>query len=596
MKKLFSALLLFALPCITIEAQYGFLTGAPAGKRLQVLWRYCSDNFISEKDSLATCRFLEGVVRTADSLHDEELKKYSLYFRRCFRLLFSLNYERYFAKGDFESPAAIFREAQLWASQKGYADIAAAAEHNLGEVYFYAAQYGPAFEHLLKADEAFRNIGYENVRGIAIYLYDLGLNYYRFEEWDKAQRYFFAASHHPFYLPWADLSNLNSIGLTYAKHKDWEKAIAYYRATIDRAASYNDPAWVGIASGNLGTVYLNQGQADSALFYHRKNYFINLTSRAPEDAAFSALSIASVLVQQQQWDSARYYIQSSESLASGHIKDLAGQLGYKRRRLQVLLDLHKATGDYKAALLLTDSFMAVRDSMRGLLDAKIVNRAVAKTEARRYETELKLLESQKDLSRFRFYALTIFVVLGVLLATLLFMRYRARKRRQAQLAEKEKELISVAKLRAEEKLLHAEELLTVYVSTIKEKTALIENLDTELHHLKKSSYDDASLHAIAINMERLLSATILTNEDWLRFRGLFEQVHPGFLDRLLEKFSELSPAEMRLLILTKLNLSSREMASMLGISTEAIRKSRYRLRKKLNLEEGNSLEELIQQV
>ncbi|MEJ7684517.1 MAG: hypothetical protein WKG06_43050 [Segetibacter sp.] len=63
-----------------------------------------------------------------------------------------------------------------------------------------------------------------------------------------------------------------------------------------------------------------------------------------------------------------------------------------------------------------------------------------------------------------------------------------------------------------------------------------------------------------------------------------------------EKFPDLSPAELRLLILTKLNLSAREMANMLGISIDAIRKSRYRLRKKLNLEEESNLEELIQQV
>ena len=56
------------------------------------------------------------------------------------------------------------------------------------------------------------------------------------------------------------------------------------------------------------------------------------------------------------------------------------------------------------------------------------------------------------------------------------------------------------------------------------------------------------------------------------------------------RFSGLSPAEMRLLILTKLNLSTREMVHLPGISIDAIRKSRYRLRKKLNLEEESSIE------
>jgi len=40
-----------------------------------------------------------------------------------------------------------------------------------------------------------------------------------------------------------------------------------------------------------------------------------------------------------------------------------------------------------------------------------------------------------------------------------------------------------------------------------------------------------------------------------------------------------------MLILAKLNISSREMAQMLGISMDSLRKARYRLRKKLNIED-----------
>lgn len=239
----------------------------------------------------------------------------------------------------------------------------------------------------------------------------------------------------------------------------------------------------------------------------------------------------------------------------------------------MLLEWNKARDDYKMALQLSDSTIAVRDSLQSLLDAKIVNRAVAKSEAPRYETELKLLESQKDLGRFRFYALTPFVLFSTVTAVFLFSSYRTCKLRQVQLAEKENQLLWLAKLHAEEKLNHAETLLAAYVDTIKEKTALIENLATELLRLKENSYNDASLQAISINMEKLLSATILTDDERRHFRGLFEQVHPRFLDRLLEVFPDLSPAEMRLLILTKLNLTSPEMANMLGISKDAIRKS-----------------------
>ncbi|MEJ7678709.1 MAG: helix-turn-helix transcriptional regulator [Segetibacter sp.] len=121
-------------------------------------------------------------------------------------------------------------------------------------------------------------------------------------------------------------------------------------------------------------------------------------------------------------------------------------------------------------------------------------------------------------------------------------------------------------------------------------------MDVEMQRLKETASHAPDLQGIAANREKLVSTTILTENDWQHFRNLFEQVHPGFLYRLREKFTDLSPAEIRLLMLIKLALSSREMANMLGISIESVRKSRYRVRKKLKLEEESNLEVLIQQI
>jgi DNA-binding CsgD family transcriptional regulator len=43
----------------------------------------------------------------------------------------------------------------------------------------------------------------------------------------------------------------------------------------------------------------------------------------------------------------------------------------------------------------------------------------------------------------------------------------------------------------------------------------------------------------------------------------------------------------------KMNLGSKDIASILGISPESLRISRYRLSKKMNLEKGESLQQFI---
>lgn len=328
-------LLTVLLHGIVAKSQYRFLTEAPAEKRLQVLWKYCVENFISDKDSAFTLQFFKGTARMADSLGDKQLKAYAQYFTICYRILFSEHYEQYFHEGDYKSVINVFDEAQLWAEENGFADIAASCQHYKGQVYFRVNRYGLAFEHLLKADEAFRKIGYNKVPAVSTYFYNLGLNYYLFEEYEKALKCFLSASNYPFYTERTELYTLNAIGLIYARRTDFKKAISFYRQTILKASANGDQAWIGIASGNLGNVFLAENKNDSALAYHRTNFHINNSDLAPEDAAKSALSMATVFIRKHQQDSALYYVHTGLELANKILKDPAENLEYQKRRLEV---------------------------------------------------------------------------------------------------------------------------------------------------------------------------------------------------------------------------------------------------------------------
>ncbi|MGB0368709.1 MAG: helix-turn-helix transcriptional regulator, partial [Flavobacteriales bacterium] len=90
--------------------------------------------------------------------------------------------------------------------------------------------------------------------------------------------------------------------------------------------------------------------------------------------------------------------------------------------------------------------------------------------------------------------------------------------------------------------------------------------------------------------------TILTTEDWAYFKQLFEKVHVGYLSRLTQKLPDLSPAETRFIALSKLELSSKEMAAVLGVGQAAIRQYRLRLRKRLDVSNQKDLQEFIRQI
>lgn len=120
--------------------------------------------------------------------------------------------------------------------------------------------------------------------------------------------------------------------------------------------------------------------------------------------------------------------------------------------------------------------------------------------------------------------------------------------------------------------------------------AYVRELEAENERL---THEKASTPGEAESARGLYEGQILTEEDWTAFRTQFNSAHAGFLVRLREKFPGLTGAETRLLALSKLRLTTREMAARLGISPETVRQTRWRLKKKLELPEEQDLDDVV---
>jgi inorganic phosphate transporter, PiT family len=78
-----------------------------------------------------------------------------------------------------------------------------------------------------------------------------------------------------------------------------------------------------------------------------------------------------------------------------------------------------------------------------------------------------------------------------------------------------------------------------------------------------------------------------------QFYGQVEAVHKDFRMKLEASFPDLTHQETKLAILLRLNFSTKEISSLMNISPKSVEISRYRLRKKLNLDKGTNLSEFI---
>jgi DNA-binding NarL/FixJ family response regulator len=158
-------------------------------------------------------------------------------------------------------------------------------------------------------------------------------------------------------------------------------------------------------------------------------------------------------------------------------------------------------------------------------------------------------------------------------------RKRLHEKLKTEKAEQEK-------LRIGQEMALAKTQLKMFTENIVEKTALIETLERQANGKASASEQ----RAIVAELGR---QTILTEEDWTTFKLLFEKIHPAFFVKLKEKFPDITSAEQRMAALTRLHLTTKDVASMLGISVDSVHKSRQRLRQRFHVEANTELDELV---
>jgi DNA-directed RNA polymerase specialized sigma24 family protein len=163
-------------------------------------------------------------------------------------------------------------------------------------------------------------------------------------------------------------------------------------------------------------------------------------------------------------------------------------------------------------------------------------------------------------------------IVGLVLVFATGLFWLNERRKQAAKLENQKRQL------AEEKLEQANGQLEQYIANIKDKNALLEKITSQLQAANQAL--SLPLEQAAQSIENLQKSVILTEENWVEFKALFEKVFPDFFSQLSRQYDDLSPAEVRLLALQRLDLPGKDMANMLGISTDSIKKARYRLRKK----------------
>ena len=208
------------------------------------------------------------------------------------------------------------------------------------------------------------------------------------------------------------------------------------------------------------------------------------------------------------------------------------------------------------------------------------------------ERLLKLSQRENEIAKLTQYLLWAIIGFVIVIATgiIIFLR-RNIERNKLLLQTKESlfKAIEVQKQLREKQMQNEiefkESQLTAMTAQMLQKNDLMQELKNKLEEDKNISKDSP--------ISKIINKSQNQDRDWNDFNTHFESINKNFYTRLKQSYPDISPNDLKICALIKLNLSIKEMASILNISPDSVKTARYRLRKKLQMNTEDNLTDFI---
>ena len=134
--------------------------------------------------------------------------------------------------------------------------------------------------------------------------------------------------------------------------------------------------------------------------------------------------------------------------------------------------------------------------------------------------------------------------------------------------------------------------LTLQTSALVKRNQVMQSLLDELER-QKQALGDRYPNKLYSRMRQLIEENINNQADWVLFESYFNSAHRDFTGRLRAAYPDLTAGDFRICCLLRMNLSTKEIASLLNISVRSVELRRYRLRKRLSLDGDANLVDFL---
>lgn len=463
---------------------------------------------------------------------------------------------------------------------------------------------------------------------------NIGANYFEMLDYGEALDYYLEAYNTALkHLdPTSEMVVLNNIAILYSKEDNNEKAREYFKKAYDIAKENKDAIKIGLYAMNLGSAYNASKDPVTARKYilesipYLKNdpnlYAMSQVTLVQNDLISGNASEARKRAQdlyetlpnkkfnnigpQLQLVIIEAYIKEGfYTLAEAEAKDLLQKTKSPETRKTIfdfLSETYVKTKRFEQALQYKDSVIKAEKELESIKNGRLYENNKVKFEISEYRKQIAANEAKLKHERRLFYTAIGFLAAFAIIIALIVRNMLSRHKQKKIIAEHNERVIALelekekseheqketAALLEEERLKNELEIRNRKLSAKALYLSGRNQLINEVINTLSSSPEIAKNKTLSVQI-KTLENHLKSDDEWDSFITHFEEVNHGFINRLKTEHPTLTANDIRFISYVYMNLSNKEIASMLNITAEACRKRKERISAKMALPENTTL-------
>ncbi|MEM7486637.1 MAG: tetratricopeptide repeat protein [Bacteroidota bacterium] len=375
-------------------------------------------------------------------------------------------------------------------------------------------------------------------------------------------------------------ASLANIGLDYHLQGDWEQCITYLEKALAGFEQNNQVPFIGVAYMNIADAYDRLEKFQQAIGYAKKALKFGQQG-ASLGLILSNLSL--YYLHGEQLDSALYY-------SNKVLNDLEFEpsLSEKMRALNVKSKVFEKKGNSKMALVYSREANRLDESLEALKNVPKTTEILLAVKEEEKQNQVATYKNKLSLRAKSFWAV---LAISLLLIGIILLIYRINVRKVKLNKDKllqEVQEFNITKDRLQRSVTTANAGLAI-------KNDLLIELQQTLDEITRHNHFPQELKGQVSTVQNQIQDNLSLSKLWKTFFIHFESVHPEFASYLVKEYS-LSPTELKICCFLKMNLSNKEIAHFLNIEYGSIRKSVYRIKKKLSLPKEKRVFEFLHSI